>query len=373
MPRKQELPKGLFWRGGVLWCTYTADRSRRESCNTSDVKAALAILETKKAAIHEGRFFPGKRKNNLTVQGLSDLWFKNPDVQKKKSKKDDEQRFATIVELLGPDTLVNSLGLAEMQDLQSKLSQRVVGKNKKRPITGATINRHWALLASALTHAALHKYQHQNPLEGIKRAPERHKDDIFTDAEFQELVKHRTVKPDRLLVMWVGFETGMRLSEILGMTWDRVNLTDDLNRRGMRLRECDSKTGNPIIVPISDRLLAVLKAHKAIRDALPVRQLKKNETLVQPVRVSAFSAWFSKIAKELGYTGTFHALRHTAISKLNDAGVPLKTIMSIVGHKTPATTMRYMTVSTAQKNAAVARLASVAIVTIPGNQEQSAL
>ena len=358
MPRKQKLPKGLRLRGQTFWYSLTVGGRREQaSCHTSDLKRAIAVLELRKAEIHDGRYTPNRKKNDLTVEGLRDLWFSRPATEAKRSLKDDQQRFRTIVELLGAGKLVNSLTLADMEEMQKALSKRTKGKGDKlKRISGTTINRHLALLSSALNHASNHGYAHQNPLKGLKRAPERHKDDVFSDEEFEALLRHPKTTTELALVMWIGFETGMRLGEVVGMTWDRVNLSDDVRQRGMRLLECHSKTGNPIIVPISDRLLGILKQAKADRNAQTVRQLK-NEPLVN-LKSGRVSANFSAIAKALGYSGTFHALRHTAISKLDRAGVSLATIMAIVGHKNASTTLHYITVDPAEKHQAVSKLAS---------------
>lgn len=50
----------------------------------------------------------------------------------------------------------------------------------------------------------------------------------------------------------------------------------------------------------------------------------------------------NKYLIKLGYTYTSHDFRHTQITELADAGLPTKTMQLYVGHKNPATTMRYI-------------------------------
>ena len=45
---------------------------------------------------------------------------------------------------------------------------------------------------------------------------------------------------------------------------------------------------------------------------------------------------------KLGFKYTSHDFRHTKITELANAGLPTKSMQMYVGHKNPATTMRYI-------------------------------
>ena len=62
-----------------------------------------------------------------------------------------------------------------------------------------------------------------------------------------------------------------------------------------------------------------------------------------------------KLAK-LGDDVVFHSLRHTYISRLVMAGVDIRTVQELAGHRTITMTMRYTHLAPGQKKRAVARL-----------------
>ncbi len=67
--------------------------------------------------------------------------------------------------------------------------------------------------------------------------------------------------------------------------------------------------------------------------------------------------WFGNAVKEAKIENmTWHILRHTFASRLMMAGVPLKTVQELMGHKTIAMTARYAHLSPSHKKEAIERL-----------------
>ena len=58
-------------------------------------------------------------------------------------------------------------------------------------------------------------------------------------------------------IFWFGLYTGLRVSEVFGLSWDRVNLP----RRMLRIDE--TKTGEPLVLPITRQLAVVLERRRA--------------------------------------------------------------------------------------------------------------
>jgi integrase len=64
------------------------------------------------------------------------------------------------------------------------------------------------------------------------------------------------ISPGYLMpVLLCAYHTGMRLGEILGLTWDRV----DLKAGFIRLKEAATKTGDARSIPIGRELGEVLR------------------------------------------------------------------------------------------------------------------
>ena len=76
--------------------------------------------------------------------------------------------------------------------------------------------------------------------------------------------------------------------------------------------------------------------------------------------LKGYKHWFDDAVAEAGVSDfTWYCLRHTFASRLIMAGVDLRTVAELMGHKTIQMTMRYAHLAPAHKLAAVERLAGV--------------
>lgn len=151
-------------------------------------------------------------------------------------------------------------------------------------------------------------------------------------------------------VLMTGYHTGMRLEEILGLTWDRV----DLEKSRIFLPGSLTKNGQAREVPLTPSLKHTLQ------------QLRHKDGVA---RITGFV--FQKGGRRLNHTYrvvqelcqgqhiedfVFHDLRHCAVTNLADAGVDTETIMKIVGHSSVEMFLRYRTVKADKLDAAMTRL-----------------
>jgi len=88
------------------WISYSvAGKLYREPAGTK--AQAAALLAKRKLEVFEGRHFPDKKQNDLTMDGLRQLWLEH--AAHKKSLRDDQQRFKTILGYFGAQTRVAAL------------------------------------------------------------------------------------------------------------------------------------------------------------------------------------------------------------------------------------------------------------------------
>lgn len=134
----------------------------------------------------------------------------------------------------------------------------------------------------------------------------------------------------------IAVHTGMRRGEQFGLSWSDV----DLDHKIVTLDE--TKNGDPRIVKLNEtalaafeRLWAKRQKRKEYRDAVFVTS--RSDIPYKDPRM-----WFGAICEELKLTDvTWHILRHTFISRLVIAGVPMKAVQQFAGHKSIAMTERY--------------------------------
>ena len=68
-------------------------------------------------------------------------------------------------------------------------------------------------------------------------------------------------------------------------------------------------------------------------------------------------AWFERCVEDAGISKfTWHCLRHTFISRLVMAGVDLRTVQELAGHKTISMTVRYAHLAPEHNQAAIEKL-----------------
>lgn len=124
--------------------------------------------------------------------------------------------------------------------------------------------------------------------------------------------------------MHLMLATAARISAILELTWDRV----DMDRRLIYLVDPDDKTRRKgrATVPINDTLLAVLREAKA--GALSDYVVEWGGEQVKSIKKSISTAARVAGVKDVSP----HVFRHTAAVWMAEAGVPMDEIAQYLGH-----------------------------------------
>jgi len=184
-------------------------------------------------------------------------------------------------------------------------------------------------------------YSGPNPMEKVKLPKvDNARDRFLTADEAQTLLA--AVKKRSLMwhdISLVSLHTGMRLSEILGLRSQDV----DLNNRVIHL---DGKTGKRSI-PMNDAVFAtILDAAEKRKGSELLFPSQKGTQLPSDSATSSFAravadAGLNPPNVDRRHKVVFHTLRHTYCSWLAMEGVPLYVIGEMVGHKSPEMTKRY--------------------------------
>jgi integrase len=155
--------------------------------------------------------------------------------------------------------------------------------------------------------------------------------------------------PDLALIVEVAVITGLRKGNVLGLTWEMVNLKN----RFIDIPASEMKAKKAFKFPINDRLAEILG------------ELRRKNQLRSPYvfcdergrQIKDIWRAFKKALKQAGLEDfTFHDLRHTFASHLIMNGADLVTLGSLLAHADIKTTMRYSHLSQ-EHRAAAANLA----------------
>ncbi|MBA3071035.1 MAG: site-specific integrase, partial [Nitrospirae bacterium] len=128
-----------------------------------------------------------------------------------------------------------------------------------------------------------------------------------------------------------ALNTGMRKGEILGLTWDNLDL-----KHGFILLNV-TKNGERREIPINDTLRGVLQGITRRLDIPYVFYDSITGKHYKDVKRSFKTALRRAGIKDFH----FHDLRHTFASHLVMAGVDITTVSRLLGHKSLTMTLRY--------------------------------
>ncbi len=218
--------------------------------------------------------------------------------------------------------LLSQIGPREVQEFLAA---------RRADVKTATANRSLTVLKHMLKKAVEWRYAATNPAIGFKPEKERNGREFFLKPDQADELLEKT--PDRIRPLVVAaLHTGARRGELLGLTWEDV----DLERHRVTFR--NTKNGEDRTVRMSETLTATLRR-------LPSR-LQGGSVFCsddgKALEPAAFRKEFETAVKGAGLKGfRFHDLRHSAASFLVQAGIPLNTVRERLGHKSLAMTLRY--------------------------------
>jgi integrase len=179
----------------------------------------------------------------------------------------------------------------------------------------------WAHKARAIPHAIA--------VERPIKPPPR--DRRLTAAESQRLMEAARI-PHIKVAIALMLNTGARAGAVMDLTWDRVDLAGGLISFP-NPDETGRKKGRAT-VPMNKPLRAALEEAK---------RLALTEFVVEygGRQVSTIKRGFAKAVADAGLEAvTPHVLRHTAASRMAEAGISMAEIAAVLGHSDISTTVR---------------------------------
>lgn len=231
----------------------------------------------------------------------------------------------------------------------------------------ATVNRDIACLRNMMNMAVQWGYLQINPVAKVKQLHEDNERTWSLSAdEEKSLLKECEKRPQKLKnlrdLVEVALHSGMRKGEIFGLKWVDVHLKEKY------LVATDTKTHEDRAVPMNATLEKILRRRNVTElgdyvftNAAGTRLTVLTNAFWRAIEEAGLIRWDEKKSRNsktvrVKIRFRFHDLRHTFGSRLGMNGADLKTIMEIMGHKTPKTAMRYQHPSPEHKLTAVRSL-----------------
>jgi integrase len=193
-----------------------------------------------------------------------------------------------------------------------------------------SVNYHLSILSKIFSLAVDADLIESNPSFKVKKLKNNNeRERVLSDDEesrlFDSLGENYLVKN----IVTVALHTGMRRGEIFNLRWFDV----DFKRELIQVRE--SKSGKKRLVPMNVTIKGLLSGVERISEY--VFASPKTNGKLTDIKHSFVSALRKAEIEDF----CFHDLRHTAASRMADAGADAFTLMKILGHSDIRMTTRY--------------------------------
>ena len=328
-----------------------------QSATFKRITDAKKWVQHTESAIREGRYFKTAEARKHTFSEMVNRYISEVLPKKPKQQKLQKSQLNWWKEQIGDYLLadVTPVLITEQRDV---LHQGITQQGKQR--SPATVNRYLAAISHAFTIAVNEwGWLDDSPMRKVKKLTEARgrvcflsedevKDGVTIEGERTRLLKacKASTNPYLYPVVVLAIATGMRQGEIMGLTWNDVDL------RTGRITLQETKNGEIRVVPLVGKALELLKEHPKRLDTNFLFPSKTNPSKPHDLR----NPW-EKAVKAANITDfRFHDLRHSAASYLAMNGASLAEIAEVLGHKTLQMVKRYAHLSEAHTASVVASM-----------------
>ena len=324
---------------------YRPDGRNAEKGGFNDAKSALDFAKAMEVDIKRKKYIDPIDSNITLFEYIDTIWRQTLDV-------DDQTKIGYqykinkhILPYLGhypmhkitPSTI--KTWLAQLNNLES------VGKN---PLSAKYIESIANQLGSILRAAVADKFLVDSPMTRVKRKKASRVNKVVPlDYEIVEAIAN-SMSPKFRAIVWTGYYTAMRPSEVLGLSLRQVDFDNgrilvdqQISRKTTELTKKTLKTKKSYReIALSKDLSEILKAHVKEFGLGPEGLIFQNRD-GKEMRYKNACNLFREHARPHGVPkGTnLHVLRHTCVSVLIGEGAQQKEIQELCGHESIMETM----------------------------------
>jgi integrase len=328
--RSTEYGKGLRWR--CVWEEPDGTIKKKSFANKDIAKDYLADVQTE---IRQGTYH-SLNSGTITVGEWAEVWFTAQVHQREGSLETIRRRLDL--------NIIPTLGKIPLQDLTRADIQQAISVWSET-LAPSTIKTTYVYLSGLLKAAVMDKHLKASPTAGVRlpkveHAPVR----PLSVQQVQALVQ--TISPGYQGAVVFAAATGLRPSELFGLTWDRVDLESGIVivDRQLIKKGADGPVLGPLKTQASYRSVkigtATILMLKARQDEDPAALVFRNAVGGACLRNTRSTAWQNarKILPNIG--DGWHQLRHHHASLLIAAGLSPVAVAHRLGHKDATETLQ---------------------------------
>jgi integrase len=342
-----------YKRGDIFWIKYYRHgKPYRESSKSDKITKAKKLLKKREGEIAEGKL-PGIYFDKVTFNQLAEDFLTDYRINVKDTLSKAERSVKYLKEFFG--------GMKATEISTDKV-KTYIEKRMEDEMSNASINKELAALKRMFHLGARCTPPKVNLIPYIPMLKESNvRKGFFENGEYLAL---RGALPDDLKpIITFAYHSGWRKTEILGLTWDKV----DLKEGTVRLDPGETKNEEGRTLYMNDELLEEMHKLQAKRylgcpyvfhrEGKPIAGFRKAwvKACIQVGLCEVLRDSEGRTVVVKGKKGNekvvkiptriFHDFRRTAIRDMVRSGVSERVAMSISGHKTRNVFDRYNIVS----------------------------
>lgn len=333
-------------------------RRRIERTGGSTKKEALQSL--RKAILEYENTGSYLDESNLSVNDYFDYWYREYVLVN--CKPNTQSGYRRLIDLHIKPTIgkyqIKKITPAKLQELINIKYRNGFSKNYLRNFYGVlsgafknAVYPYQLIKENPMTFVSVPKYNQKliNNLDDLK---------IITLEQYTTILKRFPYGSNMHIPLQIGFHTGMRVGEVMSLTWDCIDLEAKTIKVEKILYRNEFKQwtfGSPKTpssyrtIRIGDTLISLLKKFNREQKENRLRYgeyytrldydfvcLKENGELLTVDSIK----YLSKVVNyELNIPFKFHSLRHTHATMLLEAGANIKDIQDRLGHSKSSITL----------------------------------
>ena len=299
-------------------------------------RLADMVLKKRMTEAMENRYFPPSQRNlgRMSFREFGDMYLERV-IPLMKSVRTERNRVLRWMKDFGN----RPLGQITRAEIEAWRRQKLV---HCRP---ATINRDSARLRHMLNMAVEWELLEKSPMAGMKFLRENNARTRYLSVEESNRLIEACVAPHVRAICLVASHAGLRLSEILNLRWQHVDLSSGL------ILIPDSKNGEPRYVPMDSALRSLLANYPRLPNTEFIFTNANGDRL-RDIRTGFENARARAGLNDL----RFHDLRHSFASSWVSDGGDLYLLKDMLGHKSITITERYAHIAPGYRRKAIDRM-----------------
>ena len=333
--------RGIFARpagSGIWWVRYADENGQEHREKVGPKGLAIKVYQKRKNEVQERRFFPERiRQREVLLRDMIDDYLERAKA-KLRHFYHYERQGRYWKDVLGGKVLRQILPA----DIERYVATRV------KQVKPATVNRELAFLKRVFNVAIADNKAETNPVRRVKFFRENNQRVRFLTSDEEQNLRI-AIGDEEWSKVEFAVHTGLRQSEQFLLKWENVDFTTGI------ITIDRSKHGETRRLPMNDTVREILQTRESRMKSSYVFPSQTNET---PIEVHNYMSRVFGPALDAAKIENFrwHDLRHTFASRLVMAGVNLRTVQELLGHKTLVMTLRYAHLSPEHQLDAVQRL-----------------